>query len=125
MIVSDGGSLIVNSFSGKAETTLGFFDNSTGNITVSGAGSRITLTGTTGNLVVGNEGAGTLTVTNGGAVNVSGDASFLSIGFQTGATGNVTVSGAGSTLTLTGSTASLFVGLDGTGTLTRITQMTL
>ena len=50
LIVSDGGSLIVNSFSGKAETTLGFFDNSTGNITVSGAGSRITLTGTTGNL---------------------------------------------------------------------------
>ena len=66
--------------------------NSTGTVTVDGAGSTWT---DSGNLDVGNQGGGTLAISGGGHVNCATGC----IGDARGATGAVTVSGTGSLLT--------------------------
>ena len=79
-------------------------------VTVDGAGSKWT---NTFSLYVGRSGGtGTLNIANGGAVsNTSG-----CVGYDSGSTGMVTISGAGSTWTNNG---SLYVGSQGTGTVTQ------
>ena len=83
--------------------------DSTGTITVTGAGSSLVNTGSA--LRVGNAGSGTLTIENG--ANVSNTQGIL--GASAGSNGTATVTGAGSIWTNTG---NLFVGNSGTGTLT-------
>lgn len=81
---------------------------STGTVTVDGTGSSWTNHIA---LWVGNSGTGTLTVRNGGVVTNGADGF---IGVNAGATGTVTIDGAGSSWTDAG---NLFVGQAGTGTL--------
>ncbi|WP_158667631.1 autotransporter outer membrane beta-barrel domain-containing protein [Bradyrhizobium guangdongense] len=81
---------------------------SSGTVTVDGAGSSWTNHIA---LWVGNSGTGTLTVRNGGTVSNGADGS---IGVNAGATGTVTVDGAGSSWTDAG---NLYVGQAGSGTL--------
>ena len=63
----------------------------------------------TGYLIVGNEGTGTLSISNGGVVNGT-----CFIGYKNSSDGAVTVRGAGS---VWNNDSSLSVGYDGTGTL--------
>ena len=85
---------------------IGRASGSTGAVTISGAGSTWTILGSM--LEVGDEGDGTLEITNGGAAS-SGS---VRIGNEPGSTGAVTVSGAGSIWT-----ASPVVGDEGDGRL--------
>lgn len=87
---------------------IGYMSSSTGTVTVSGAGSTWT---NTGSLFVGRNGSGSLTVSNGGTVSNVGGA----IGFAAGSNGQVTLSGNGSAWS---SSSAVFVGRAGTGTLT-------
>jgi T5SS/PEP-CTERM-associated repeat protein/autotransporter-associated beta strand protein len=87
---------------------LGIAPGAIGAATVNGAGSSWIISG---NLGMGSQGSGTLTIGNGGTVsNV-----FGSLALQSGSTGTATVDGAGSTWT---NSADLHVGYGGTGTLT-------
>jgi len=89
---------------------LGYNTGATGTVTVDGSGS----TWTNSSLYVGNSGAGTLHITNGGQVNNDRyDPSYL--GYNSGATGTVTVDGPGSKWI---SSEGLAVGASGAGTLT-------
>jgi len=85
---------------------------STGNVTVTGAGTVLDNNrgGQSGRLGVGNNGTGTLNITSGGAVN----SVRLFIARDVGSTGNVVVDGAGSTVP----SVMLRVGNIGVGTLT-------
>lgn len=104
-----GGGTVTNS-----GVTLGAYQNtamtdvSTGTVTVSGAGS----TWTTGPLVVGYDGIGTLSITNGATVTTTANC-FMALGYYS--TGTVTVSGAGSAWNISG---DLTAGNLGEGTLT-------
>ncbi|HEX5445629.1 MAG TPA: hypothetical protein VFW87_17510 [Pirellulales bacterium] len=69
---------------------IGGFSGSTGKVTVTDPGSQWNVTD--GALIIGNDGDGTLTVENGGSVS----SIHCQIGADTGATGSVTVTGAGS-----------------------------
>jgi T5SS/PEP-CTERM-associated repeat protein len=85
---------------------VGDLAGSVGDVTVNGAGSRLT-----GDFVtVGNSGQGSLTIQNGGQVTTGGG---LFMGFSSGSSGNVMVSGSGSQLTA----AFANVGGAGNGTL--------
>ncbi len=85
-----------------------FASDSTGIVTVDGAGSTWT---DSEYLLVGYQGSGTLNITDGGAV--SND-SIGAIGVQPGSTGEATVDGDGSTWT---SGTELYVGYESSGTL--------
>lgn len=102
LTISGGGS--VNSTS----AFLGYYGGSSGSASVDGAGS----TWTTGSLTVAEGGSGALAISNGGVVTSTG-----AIKIGAGATGSVTVDGAGSGLGLN-SNAILSVGEAGIGTLT-------
>jgi T5SS/PEP-CTERM-associated repeat protein len=87
---------------------LGYNSGSTGTVTVDGAGSSWT---NSSDLLVGDSGAGTLTIQNGGKVsNVVGY-----LGVNASSTGTATVDGAGSSWT---NSSALYVGNSGAGTLT-------
>jgi T5SS/PEP-CTERM-associated repeat protein len=94
---------------------LGFSAGSPGTATVSGPGSTWASSDT---LYMGFRGNGTLRITNGGAVSSLGAVSGVgaSLGEYSGSTGTATVSGAGSTWTVTGATG-IKVGNLGTGRL--------
>ena len=84
------------------------WSGSSGSATVTGGGS----TWTTGELIVGNEASGTLTITDGGLVS----SSMATIGNEASATNAwVKIAGAGSEWSIAG---ALAVGVAGTGTLT-------
>src|SRR5690606_12223178 len=83
----------------------------TGVVTVDGAGSLLT---SNISLVVGHRGNGTLNITNGGMVSSKGG----TIAGQSNGNGHVTVQGAGSSWTMTGPSSPLYVGFEGSGTLT-------
>ncbi|MER9137988.1 autotransporter outer membrane beta-barrel domain-containing protein [Mesorhizobium sp. M0830] len=100
LTISNGGAVSLGN-SGIIADGLG----SSGSLTVDGAGSTWT---SNGYLVVGNSGAGTLSITNGGKVSDQ----YSSIGVNTMSTGTVSVDG--STWTNSG---PLFIGESGTGTL--------
>ncbi|MBN2022324.1 MAG: PEP-CTERM sorting domain-containing protein [Pirellulales bacterium] len=106
------GSGILNVTGGGAVTSgdfsyVGVQADSTGQVTVDGAGSTWT---NQGSLYVGCSGYGTLTITNGGAVR---DLRGF-VGDNSGSTGNVTVDGIGSTWT---NDLRLYLGYHGSGTL--------
>jgi T5SS/PEP-CTERM-associated repeat protein/autotransporter-associated beta strand protein len=86
---------------------IGNLSDSSGLVTVSGAGSTWT---NTGDLYVGNSGNGTLSITGGG--NVSNTCGF--IGNTSGSKGMVSVDGAGSMWT---TSSYLYIGFSGTGFL--------
>ena len=97
--------------------SLGRYTGGTGTVTLDGNGSKIDVTvNTAGSTRVGRDGNGTLLIRNGGKMT----ATILEIGYSTGTTGNVTVTGSGSTLVASnaigvgGSTSAK----GGTGTLT-------
>ena len=113
LYVGSGGSATLTILNGGGvsvggDSYLGIASGAIGAATVNGAGSSWTISG---NLGLGNQGSGTLTIGNGGTVsNV-----FGSLALQSGSTGTVTVDGTGSTWT---NSADLHVGYGGTGTLT-------
>jgi T5SS/PEP-CTERM-associated repeat protein len=89
---------------------LGYASGDSTAVTVSGNGSALT---TSSELYVGYNGASTLTIADGGSVsNTTATAGY--IGYATGASGEVTVTGEGSTWTNSG---TLYVGYNGSGTL--------
>ncbi|MBR0844244.1 autotransporter domain-containing protein [Bradyrhizobium liaoningense] len=104
LTVQNGGTV-----SNLADAYIGMNSGATGTVTVDGAGSSWT---DGANLFVGQSGTGTLTISNGGTVSNGADGH---IGANSGATGTVTVAGAGSSWTDAG---TLSVGEAGTGTLT-------
>ena len=87
---------------------IGYSPGSTGVVTVSGSGSTWN---NSGELDVGSQGNGTLTITGGGAVGIGGPGY---IGLYDGSTGVVTVSGTRSTWNCSG---DLYVGNFGNATL--------
>jgi len=89
---------------------IGLWSNSTGTVTVSGAGSAMDV----GSMYVGMVGTGTLNVTNGGRVTTGKD---FDIGLRSNSTGTVTVSGAGSSVN---AGTDIFVGYYGIGTLLEV-----
>ena len=94
----------------NSDSYLGRRAGSSGTAVVSGLGSRWA-TDSTGGLLVGEYGMGSLTIQNGGQV--SSYSSYL--GRYSGSSGTVVVSGTGATLITNG---SLYVGDDGAGSLT-------
>jgi T5SS/PEP-CTERM-associated repeat protein len=89
-----------------------------GNVTVSGTGSLLDLNGN--ELIVGNQGVGSLSVTQGatvnaGVLNSSNESGALVAAIGTGSEAMISVDGAGSTLNLTGGVG---IGLDGSASLT-------
>ncbi len=101
--IESGGSVSVGSF-----MEIGDDPESTGTVTIKGAGSMLT---TTEYLSVGEDAAGTLNIESAGSVSVG---SFMEIGDDPESTGTVTIKGAGSMLT---TTEYLSVGEDAAGTL--------
>ncbi|MCG8695252.1 MAG: PEP-CTERM sorting domain-containing protein [Minwuiales bacterium] len=126
LIVSDGGLVDVQtgassdgglSFGGSSFVPPGEL-NGRGTGLVTGANSKISATGDSAGIAVGNFGAGSLTVENGGAV----ESKFMWVGTNAGSQGTLNVN-AGSQVALTGvdptdnSGAILFVGRQGTGSV--------
>jgi autotransporter-associated beta strand protein len=110
MTISNGGQVL-----GTSDAIIGNIANETSSVTVTGAGSSWSFNH---QLIVGNNGTGTLTISNGGTV-TSADTyfdAFSTIGAASNSSGTVTVTGTGSSYTTNDS--HLYVGLDGTGTLT-------
>ena len=111
--ISGGGSVSSAGTGINSGPRLGDTAGATGTAAVSGTGSSWS---NSGNLTVGNAGAGTLTIQDGGTV--SNDAGR--IGVMSGSSGEVTVSGAGSTWTNSGglSVGGSSASAGGTGALT-------
>ena len=87
---------------------------SKGNVTIDGTGSSITISGSADAATnIGEDGIGTMTVTNGGTYSGSGE---FNIGRNAGSSGTVTMSDAGSLMDLTN---HMFVGRNGNGTFTQ------
>jgi outer membrane autotransporter protein len=108
LIVADGASVTSATASvTSAAAYLGYSANGSGTVTVTGSGSSW---GISGDLYVGYNGTGELTIENGGSVSVSNV--FLANGL--GTTGTLTVSGAGSQLIASG---EIDVGVNGVGSL--------
>ena len=92
---------------------IGDDEGSRGTVTVTGAGSTLTTTGTNDYLHVGDDGTGTLTIESGADVR----ATRVVIGDDAGSRGTVTVTGSGSTLVTAGADNEVLVGDEGTGVL--------
>ena len=105
LTIADGGLVTV-----AAAAIVGDVAASTGSVTITGSPSALTV-GTT--LTVGNSGNGTVRVEAGGRLASTGVAT---IGQNTGSTGSVTVTGTDSSWAASG--ASLYIGYDGTGSMT-------
>ena len=116
--ITAGGALIVND-TGPGTLTMAIGGNpaqvtagetaGTGTVLVSGAGSKIDFSGTAhGNVAVGyaSTGTGGLTVNGGGGVSVE----TMVVGRNPGATGTLTVTGAGSQITLAGNYGPVLAG---------------
>ena len=106
------GSGVVNALPG---CTIGYAANTTGLVTVDGAGSKLNNYGCP--VCVGNAGNGTLNITNGGVVlsSSSNNGAPCIVANAVGATGAVTVSGTGSTWTC--GPTDLFVGYNGSASM--------
>lgn len=120
LFIGDSGNGTLNIESGgRVNVTqdgfLGYLENSNGLATVSGAGSQWNMQG---GLVVGRAGSGTLIIEDGGVVSnqrIGVSPRRALVGWQTGSTGMVTVTGAGSEWN--NRTANLDIGNAGSGTL--------
>lgn len=86
---------------------VGFFANSNGTASISGAGSSWS---NTGSLMIGRNGGGTLSIDNG----ATASSQFGYLGYSLGSSGSATLSGSGSAWNLS---STLFVGRAGTGSL--------
>ena len=106
LVIQNGGTLAVS-----GGGFVGNLPGGVGAVTVTGAGSNWQ---TSGSVVVGGLGTGTLTIQDGGTVNSLGGGS---VGLATGSTGTVTVTGPGSTWNNSPG-GGLNIGSSGTGTLT-------
>ncbi|MCL2760829.1 MAG: autotransporter outer membrane beta-barrel domain-containing protein [Desulfuromonadales bacterium] len=103
----------IQNYAATPAGSIGRFVGGTGTVTVDGAGSTWT---NSGQLIIGHQGDGTLTISNGGSV-TSGGGSFTNdgiLGYWAGANGTVMVDGTNSTWT---NSDQLIVGYQGTGTL--------
>jgi len=100
--ISGGGEVVSNNFG-----FIGTITGSTGSVTVDGMGSSWS---NFNYLSVGDQGNGSLGITNGGVVSSTGGY----IGYLSGGSGSVTVDGSGSTLT---NSDELIIGRAGTGSL--------
>ncbi len=102
LTIADGGSV-------DAPNTIriGWFDTSTGEVTVTDAGSSLT---TDNSLSVGDGGNGTLSILNGGAAR----ADQMFVGLAETASGDISVAGSGSQLE---ATTQIEIGYQGSGTL--------
>ncbi len=107
--IENGGSVSLLSF--RSDASLGFYDYSTGTVTVTDPGSTLTLSYS---LDVGRSGTGTLNIENGGSVSFNFIFGQTYLGRDAGSNGTVTVSGTDSTLT---NPKNLNVGFSGAGTL--------
>jgi fibronectin-binding autotransporter adhesin len=122
LTIANGAALDSNATTFGIAAYVGYGNTSNGTVTVDGANSTWSLSG--GELVVGAYGNGALTISNGGAVNASDgfNSDFaLLIGDRASGTGNVTVEGRHSTLTIgnvSSGTGAAVVGGIGTGYLT-------
>ncbi|PSO30552.1 autotransporter outer membrane beta-barrel domain-containing protein [Bradyrhizobium sp. MOS002] len=108
LTVESGGT--VNSFGG---VSVGLSTNSSGTVTVTGAGSSLNITAG-GGFNIGSFGTGTLTITSGGTV-INNTAFTANVGSSAGSLGTVRVAGAGS---IWSNSSGVNVGNSGTGTLT-------
>lgn len=90
-------------------TYLGFQPGSSGDVTVSGAGSQWNISGT---LEIGSAGVGAVNVNGGGVITTTGG---IGLGQNAGSRGTAIVSGTGSLWTYTG---GMFVGINSPGTVT-------
>ncbi len=97
----------------NTDGNIGYKSGTTGTVTVDGPGSTWTNTGYlhVGGRFTSDTGTGTLNITGGSVVTAGGD---TRVGGYSGATGTVTVDGAGSTWT---NSSDLYVGDEGIGTL--------
>ena len=109
LLIDSGGQV---SSGGSDDTIAGDDPKSSGTVTVTGANSSWNLTA---GLLVGGEGSGVLSITDGGTVSITGTG-FLSIGVSVGATGSVLVSNGG-LLNLSSSADGIGIGRFGNGTL--------
>ena len=112
LTISNGGKVSSGGYYGDS---VGNNAGSTGSITITGSGSKWT---SAENLFIGNQGNGTVTVSNGGTgitgVGGAGLDGGSCIGYQAGSTGLLAVDGAGSTWT---SRYRFAVGYNGNGTM--------
>jgi T5SS/PEP-CTERM-associated repeat protein len=113
--VSNGGSILISDGGQNATASgvgmlLGRDAGSSGSLTVSGASSTLTIEQTsagstaTPGMTIGQSGSGTVEVTAGGAITISNAGTGgggITIARNAGSTGSLTVSGAGSSLTVT------------------------
>ena len=118
LLVEAGGTLTdTAAATGTPQLVLGVSVATTGSATVTGAGSLVDM-GLDG-ITLGSAGSGTLVVEDGGAVTAaSGDPGYesaLNIGLNSGSTGGLTVTGAGSSVDAAGTVS---IGRAGTATLT-------
>ena len=113
LAISNGGAFTTNT-GGLAFNDVGENSGTTGTVTIAGAGSTWNYT----ELVLGDQGTGTLTVSNGGTLNEAGCAP-VDLGNNTTGNGTVTVTGAGSQWAdaCAGPGNLLYVGASGTGAI--------
>ncbi|MGE0108431.1 MAG: autotransporter domain-containing protein [Bdellovibrionales bacterium] len=91
VIVSDGGTISASNY-----LCLGFYENSSGSLTITGSGSNVTATSTENGIIIGLYGNGSVVVSDGGTLST---ASYLNIGYYEGSNGHLTITGSGSTVT--------------------------
>ena len=133
LLLGEGGTGTINVSNGATltntagPTTIGFNVGATGTLTIDGVGSQWKEQANSTAIYVGRGGTGSLTITNGAAVETTGASGDVEIGFGSGSTGSVTVGSATSpnlanpsTLTnMSGNNpGTLLVGDGGNGSLT-------
>jgi T5SS/PEP-CTERM-associated repeat protein/autotransporter-associated beta strand protein len=111
LIVEKGGTVTTGVDSNNVGLLLGNQANSTGTVTIAGNGSNLTVGGGGGDVVLGNAGTASLTITNGGSL--TDRAAFIGEG-STSSVGVVDVSGLGSSWT---NNSTVYLAESGTGTL--------
>src|SRR5690606_10456113 len=110
LLIENGGTLGITRF-----IHLAVDPGSTGSMTATGADSALTLTSGSDARIVGVSGTGHLLIENGGTLGIT---RFIHLAVDPGSTGSITVTGAGSALTMTSGSDALIVGIRGDGTLT-------
>jgi T5SS/PEP-CTERM-associated repeat protein len=110
--ISDGGTVTASTtgIDGVNSVVVGTDADSSGIITIDGDGSELD---STGDMQIGYDGDGSVSVTDGGVLKVEGD--LLRIGHDDGGAGDLEITGSGSKLDA--EDTSLYVGYGGTGTL--------
>ena len=116
-VIVQGGSLLqaTAAANNSAAMSIGNDVGTTGTVTVTGSGSRLTTSNY--RLTVGSQGSGSLTIANGATAssgaNYTDAEAALAVGAGVGGTGSLTITGAGSTLTASGD--AVFGGVEKNG----------